>query len=109
MVFRKSVEDADYFVGLIFKVDARKEGGGEGRSRIFVGKKRREGFESIQGIFVKIEFVRSFFFFAVMEVNEKEFVESLRPPPSTNSISNVFSSEERRGGEKKKKALTIES
>lgn len=108
MVFRKSVEDADYFVGLIFKVDARKEGG-EGRSRIFVGKKRREGFESIQGIFVKIEFVRSFFFFAVMEVNGKEFVESLRPPPSTNSISNVFSSEERRGGEKKKKALTIES
>lgn len=99
MVFRKSVEDADYFVGLIFKVDARKEG----RSRIFVGKKRREGFESIQGIFVKIEFVRSFFFFAVMEVNGKEFVESLRPPPSTNSISNVFSSEERRGGEKKRK------
>lgn len=104
MVFRKSVEDADYFVGLIFKVDARKEGGGgEDRSRIFVGKKRREGFESIQGIFVKIEFVRSFFFFAVMEVNGKEFVESLRPPPSTNSISNVFSSEERRGGEKKRK------
>lgn len=28
MVFRKSVEDADYFVGLIFKVDARKEGRG---------------------------------------------------------------------------------
>lgn len=67
-----------------------------------MGKKRREGFESIQGIFVKIEFVRSFFFFAVMEVNGKEFVES-PPPPSTNSISNVFSSEERRGGEKKRK------
>lgn len=108
MVFRKSVEDADYFVGLIFKVDARKEGG-EGRSRIFVGKKRREGFESIQGIFVKIEFVRSFFFFAVMEVNGKEFVES-PPPPLPQIQYRMFSLAKKGEGEKKKKkALTIES
>lgn len=39
MVFRKSVEDADYFVGLIFKVDARKEGGG-GSIENFRGKKK---------------------------------------------------------------------
>lgn len=40
MVFRKSVEDADYFVGLIFKVDARKEGGGGGSIENFRGEKK---------------------------------------------------------------------
>lgn len=39
MVFRKSVEDADYFVGLIFKVDARKEGG-KGSIENFRGEKK---------------------------------------------------------------------
>lgn len=39
MVFRKSVEDADYFVGLIFKVDARKEEGG-GSIENFRGEKK---------------------------------------------------------------------
>lgn len=91
------------FVGLIFKVDARKAEG-KGRSRIFAGKKGRNVRLDTQEIFVKIEFV--FLFFAVMEVNGKEFVEFL--PPPINSISNVFSSEEREK-KKKKKALTIES
>lgn len=79
------------FVGLIFKVDARK-GEGKGRSRIFAGKKGRNVRLDTQEIFVKIEFV--FLFFAVMEVNGKEFVEFL--PPPINSISNVFSNEERK-------------
>lgn len=39
VVFRKSVEDADYFVGLIFKVDARKEEGG-GSIENFRGEKK---------------------------------------------------------------------
>lgn len=74
-----------------------------------MGKKRREGFESIQGIFVKIEFVRSFFFFAVMEVNGKEFVES-PPPPLPQIQYRMFSLAKKGEGEKKKKkALTIES
>lgn len=72
---------------------------GRGRGRVdreFSRGKREGTFDSIHKRFL-LKSNLSFFFFAVMEVNGKEFVEFL--PPPINSISNVFSSEER---EKKK-------
>lgn len=62
MVFRKSVEDADYFVGLIFKVDARKEGGGRVDREFSWGKKGGKGSSRYKGFLLKSNLsVLSFF------------------------------------------------